>query len=259
MNKYIYYVLVLSLVASCTDPKLKLEKKIKRLEHGATSPSALDSLYTYYIEYATRYPKEAKSSYYLNYAAMQAGLKKDNVTAKSLSFMYVKNYPAGAELPSTYQNLAKIYQIENRFDSAIYYFLESGKLRPLSVADQLDLALSYQKNAEKAQNNQQASTDSKKAAYIYQTVAAYNDAIASHKFSIFKEPKNPKNASSLQTIAFLYENELNLLDSAKIYYARLRSEFPDTEEGKQAAYLIDNKLIGKSAEEILEFGKKNLP
>lgn len=259
MNKLIIFTAFAFLYTSCSDPKANLEKEIKRLEHGASSASALDSLYQLYVQYATQYPTEAKSSFYLNHAAMQASLKKDITAAKSLSFLYIKNYPSGTELASTLQNLAKVYLEEKQFDSSIYFYLQSEKYRPLSVADQLDLALSYQKLSEQNSDSKQSSVQARKAAYLYQNVSAYSDAIASHSYSIQKDPGNQKNASSLQTIAFLYENELNLIDSARFYYALLRKEFPNSEEGKQAAYLIDNKLIGKSAEEILEFGKKNLP
>lgn len=262
MNKSICTFTMLFLVltwSACTNHQKSLEQSIRNIEKSdsATTDGGLNALQKLYIDFAMEYPEASQSPLYLHKAAMHAFLKSDYVFSRDLSLRYVQQYPKGLELAPTLLNLARIYYYGiYKPDSSIYYFKKAGEIRTLAQIDLQELASATSSQAEKSMGA--ASVDLYfEAANLFQKAGASLNAIHCLNKGISISPEHPKSANSLQTIAFIFENELTQPDSAVRYYQRLIKEYPDSEPAKQAEYLVKNNLVGKSAEEILEFGLKN--
>ena len=65
-----------------------------------------------------------------------------------------------------------------------------------------------------------------------------------------KFPKSEKSPNSLFMTAFIYANELKMLDSAKIRYEEFLSKYPNNDLAVSAKYELEN--LGVPAEQILE-------
>ncbi|MFH0736934.1 MAG: tetratricopeptide repeat protein [bacterium] len=63
-------------------------------------------------------------------------------------------------------------------------------------------------------------------------------------------PKSEKSPNSLFMTAFIYANELKMLDSAKIRYEEFLSKYPNNDLAISAKYELDN--LGVPPEQILE-------
>lgn len=261
LNRNILFIVFLMwMVAGCTNKQKSLEQSIKNIEQSdsATTTGGIDALNKLYLEYALGFPDAPKSSQYLHMAAMHAFLKKEFNPSRDLSIQYIQRYPKGLELAPTYLNLGRIYIYGiDQPDSAIFYFKKAGEIRTLTLTDLNELATAMDKKA--AQLQSPASADIYfQAANLFQKTGASVSAIQCLARGVALAPKHPKASGALQTMAFIFENELSQKDSAIFYYHRLIREYPETEAGQQASYLVKNNLVGKSAEEILEFGlKKN--
>lgn len=262
MNKFIYTLTMLLVVltwSACTNQQKSLEQNIRNIEKSdsATTDGGQNALNKLYTDYALEYPDAPQSPLYLHKAAMHSFLKRDYAFSRDLSLRYLNQYPKGVELAPTLLNLARIYYYGiDKPDSSIYYFKKAGEIRTLAQIDLQELASATSKQADKSSGA--ASADLYfEAANLYQKAGASVNAIHCLNKGISRAPEHPKSASSLQTIAFIFENEITQQDSAVRYYQRLIKEYPDSEPARQAEYLVKNNLVGKSAEEVLEFGIKN--
>jgi TolA-binding protein len=255
----LFIVLLMWMVAGCTNKQKSLEQSIKNIEQSdsATTTGGIDALNTLYLEYALEFPDAPKSSQYLHMAAMHAFLKKEFNASKDLSVQYIQRYPKGIELAPTFLNLGRIYIYgKDKPDSAIYYFKKAEEIRALTLTDLNELATAMDKKAALLQSSASADTYFE-AANLFQKTGASVSAIQCLSKGVAQAPNHPKAAGALQTMGFIFENELSQKDSAVFYYNRLIREYPETGAAQQAKYLVKNSLVGKSAEEILEFGLKN--
>lgn len=264
MNKKINYlfVSVLMILQSCKPNAEADLKALKSFEtsHEFASDAGIKKYATMCENFYSHFPQHPQSGHYLHIAAMYQYLAGDFNKAKTLGLLYQQKYPAGKEQFPNLTNLARAY-IQGKFnnDSAVYFFEEASKLRQLSTADKTDLAILYEKTGDDIlhANQEKAKQKFEKSADIFRQTGNYSGSVNVLKKIISIDTSFKTAPGHLQTIAFLYENEINQLDSAKTYYTELVKRFPASRQAKDAEYLLKNNLIGKSAEEILEFNLKN--
>jgi tetratricopeptide (TPR) repeat protein len=249
-------------LSGCSNNQKELSAEIFKIEHGAEL-STQEGMLKYcemMEEYANRFPDDEQSAVYLHKAAVNYYLIKKFDKALKLSHYYLSKYPNGLERNPTLTNIAHIYNDGLIIpDSAIKYYKLASDLKPLSVLDKNDLGLNYQKLAiliEKKDTIKAIEYYNQSAQYMHAT-GAYNGSIANLLKIVELNPKSPKAPNILQQIAFTYENDVLDTDNAIKYYTLLVKNYPNTVVAKQAEYLLNNNLVGKPAEELLEFSLKN--
>lgn len=258
-NIHIFLIISTITLQACTNKQKSLEQSIKNIEQSdsATADNGIEALNKLYFEYASSFPEAPQSAGYLHRVAMHAFLKREFKLSRDLSLQYEKQYPKGIDLAPTLLNLARVYLYGIEMpDSAVYYFKKAGNIRALTTIDLNELGTAMEKVADKNPASESADMYFQ-AANHYQKSGASANAIRCLSKGVQLAPQHPKSPGSLQTIAFIYENELVQKDSALAYYQRLVKEYPSSEAATQASYLIKNNLVGKSAEEVLEFGIRN--
>lgn len=264
MKKNILFNLIIAIVflSSCTNNQKELNAEIFNMEHGAelSTPEGILKYCKKLEEYATRFPDDKQSALFLHKAAVNYYLIKKYDLAIKLSHSYLNKYPKGQEINPTLTNLAHIYNDGLMIpDSAIKYYILADEIKPLSVLDKNDLGLNYQKLAkatEKKDNKKAIEYYNLSAQYMHST-GAFSGAITNLLKIIELDPTSPKAPNIMQQVAFTYENDLLDIENAKKYYSLLVKNYPSTVVAKQAEYLLNNNLVGKPAEEVLEFSLKN--
>jgi tetratricopeptide (TPR) repeat protein len=262
MKKNILYgILVLSLLSGCANNQKEMNAEIFKMEHGSelSTPEGMLKYCEKLEEFVNRFPEDEQSAVYLHKAAVNYYLIKKFDKALQLSHKYLSTYPNGLEKNPTLTNIAHIYNegLTNS-DSAIKYYNLANEVKPLSVLDKNDLGLNYQKLAQANENK-----DIKKSIEYYNqsaqymhTTGAFAGSIANLLRIVELEPNSPKAPNILQQVAFTYENDVLDTENAIKYYSLLVKN-PITVVAKQAEYLLNNNLVGKPAEEVLEFSLKN--
>lgn len=88
------------------------------------------------------------------------------------------------------------------------------------------------------------------AAELAGAIKAYPKALELYEWIIEHYPNSDKAAQSLFLMAFMYENELQQLDSARTYYEKFLQQYPNHEFADDATVMLKN--LGKTPEEILQ-------
>ena len=260
LKHFVLAIITMVLMVGCSNNQKELNAEIFKMEHGSEL-STLEGMLEYcekLEEYANRFPEDQHSADYLHKAAVNYYLKYDK--ALQLSHYYLDKYPKGTEVHPTLTNIAHIYNdgLINP-DSAIKYYKLANDNKPISVLDKNNLGLNYQKLAKSLEKK-----DTAKAIEYYNLSAQYLQATGAFTGSIANllkivelDPNSPKAPNILQQVAFTYENDVLDTENAIKYYSLLVKNYPNTVVAKQAEYLLNNNLIGKPAEEVLEFSLKN--
>lgn len=255
-------MLILAIFSGCANNQKELNAEIFKMEHGSelSTPKGMVKYCEMLEEYTNRFPDDEQSAVYLHKAAVNYYLIKKYNKALKLSHQYLAKYPKGLERNPTLTNIAHIYNdgLTNS-DSAVKYYNLANESKPLSILDKNDLSLNYQKLAQKNEKK-----DVKKAIEYYSLSAQYMHATGSFAGSIANllrivqlDSNSPKAPNILQQVAFTYENDILDTENAIKYYSLLVKNYPNTVVAKQAEYLLNNNLVGKPAEEVLEFSLKN--
>lgn len=78
----------------------------------------------------------------------------------------------------------------------------------------------------------------------------YEKALGIYDQILANYPAHPTAAKALFMKAFMYENDLKNLDSAKVTYQSFMAKYPNDEFADEAAFLLEN--LGKSPEELIQ-------
>ncbi|MCB9261753.1 MAG: hypothetical protein H6607_05200 [Flavobacteriales bacterium] len=248
MNKWIYLFVAVALW-SCTDSKEKLAEKIAALETGevqnAETKKELNALYE---QYALKYPDDSASQFYTENAAMYAFLTNDLDRALKLSENSLNRYKNKDIMPV----IAKIYGLQGKSDSCLAVFENYAKLdgKKLEFADARIYVDNLTKVLKSKKDEEISKFVSEKAAFVESQVGV-EPLIPLFEMVYNTYPKNEFSPLAMARHAeFL--SEIGNVEQATAMFQKLIATYPDTQLAKDAQIMIDNNMIGKTAEEQMQ-------
>jgi TolA-binding protein len=119
-----------------------------------------------------------------------------------------------------------------------------------------NLALSeidlYKEYAEKYPEDTMSATYLFRAADLAHGMRKNREAMDLYSLFISKYPSHQKAAASLFLIAFVYDNDMNMKDSAKVKYHQFLEKYPQHSLAPSAKAALDQIEMGLSDEELVK-------
>lgn len=135
-------------------------------------------------------------------------------------------------------------------------FNDSTKMLDPEVA--LEELAAYQKFASSFPDDTASPGFLFKAADLAHGMKKSRDAVRMYREFISKYPDHSKVATSRFLLAFVYDNELQQKDSAKIFYREFLEKYPDHQLAPSAKASLDQIEMGLTDEELVKMFEARL-
>jgi tetratricopeptide (TPR) repeat protein len=166
--------------------------------------------------------------------------------------MYLERYntPDNTEIGTMYLNAARAYSDEKQVDSAIRYTEKAMKEVDVSLADLRFLGEQFKKMAADSAAENRDRYLMKYAGIVEQT-QGLGEAAREYQ-RVYLEYPNSEYAPYCMTKHAIILEAQGELEKTREVYTKLIEMYPESNFAKNAQSMIDNDLLGKSAEEQLK-------
>jgi len=238
-------------LSSCTDSKTKLSTEIAsvqeaEIQNGETKAKLAELQETFVNEY----PNDSMSQMYLENIAMYNQLTNHDDKAIDLSKRYLNTYPGSDNASTMILGIAKAFAHKGESDSAIHYFEEAQNQGQIPISDLRVLAevLRNQVNNEEFSNRDQSLM---KFAGIVESIQGPDAAIVQYKrlYTEFSESKYAPYGMMKHEGILEAKGDIK---GATVLLNQIISDYPESTFATDAKSMLENDLLGKSAEEQLE-------
>ncbi|MCO4820348.1 MAG: hypothetical protein KC517_12075 [Bacteroidetes bacterium] len=254
MRSYTYYLVIgLFLLSSCGNPKTDLLSKIENLTTELSenqSGQGRAELANLQASYVDAYPTDSVSKAYLENISFFYLMVDSTALAKKYANQYLSQYPEDKNANDIALVVAKAELKEGNYKVAVEAFESVQQNTMLSVTDMRSLSEALLALAQDDDIDGNDVYYFKHAAILEQTqgMQASIDAL-----SVFhtKYPASTIGPSVMMVYADKLEKNGDI-DEAKSVLNLIMSQYPESSQAATAKSMIDNELVGLTAEEQLE-------
>ncbi|MBO6516411.1 MAG: tetratricopeptide repeat protein [Bacteroidia bacterium] len=239
------------LLWACTPKKNQLASQIEDLQTAENqNGETKKQLAELQEKYATDYPDDSVSQYYLENAAIYQHLTDNGEKAIELTRVYLGRYPDSENKQVLLINMAKSYESLGKPDSSLAYFEKAISNGVVPVGDMRVMGRVLRERIGDANNPDQAKDLMKYAGIVEQTMGP-TEAIPYYERLYTDFPKTEYAPYAMMKHENILEDKRQI-EEAKLLLNRIIEEYPDTRFAQDAQSMLDNDLLGKSAEEQLQ-------
>lgn len=238
-------------IQSCKDKATKLQEEIADLEarevQNGDSKAELNQKYELF---AREYPNDDRSKTYLENATLFNQLTNNYEKAIELGQLYNKRYPESENKSAILISMGKAYAGMNEYDQAITQFEAAEEIAPLANADQRVYGEAF---FNKIQDTTLEHRDEHLLKYvgIVEQAQGPNQCVPFLQSIYTDYPKSKYAPFAMMKHESIME-ENGDIEGAKKMLERIIAEYPESNFARDAEHMLENDLLGKSAEEQLE-------
>jgi outer membrane protein assembly factor BamD (BamD/ComL family) len=255
ISKLLFSVLFLSFIfTSCSSKQEKMLSEIESLEQGDSTLSIedVDKLMKAYGDFAMAYPEHERSEVFLYRALKHHYHIGELERSEKECIQYLGSFAEGKHTRQVQWVMGNIQRKHHQEPAAALRWYEKAGTEKANPTELQDLYATYE--LWQLKNSQKDSA----AWYAYQAATGYanlEDAVKAIQLCDTVAGRYPGSALAPKALflkAFTAENQLADVTTAKAAYEQLLQDYPEHELAKQAELILQENLLGMSADEMLD-------
>ncbi len=253
--KKLVYVLLGTLVVACTNPKEKLLGDIDKLMNQDQSFETKKGIAELQEQFVAKYPNDSNAQYFMeNYINFYAKIDS-NDKAIALAQQYLSTYDSSVERNNMRIIIGQALSKKGEHEQVITHFEALMKDMNVPVADLRLVGASHLALLSDTTNKERDEHQFKYAGIVEQTMGL--EAAADQYKRLYTDFPTSKYAPFGMTKHADVEERNGNLDEAKKILNTLIETYPDSKFAADARIMIEQDLLGMSAEEQLDQILKN--